>query len=58
MLFDVLRWSETKHLKILIIDNFLPLDGNEALHTDRTWKYMAKTEVAIFLTVIVSMVTV
>ena len=55
-----LRWSETKSLKTLIIDNFffLPLDGDETLHIYRTWKYIAKTEVEMFLTVIVSMVTV
>ena len=32
--------------------------GNESLYGHRTWKYIAKTEVEIFLTVMVSMVTV
>ena len=32
--------------------------GNETLYINRTWKYIAKTEVEIFLTVIVSMLIV
>ena len=36
----------------------LPLDGNESLCGHRTWKYIAKTEIEVFPTVIVSMVTV
>ena len=55
-----LRWSETKNLKTLITDNFflLPLDGSDTLYTHRTQEYISNTEVEIFLTVIVSMVTV
>ena len=54
--------ARNKNLKILIFDNFLSchliLDGNETLYSHRTWKYIAKTEVEFFLTVIVFMVTV
>ena len=51
------RWSETKHWKFwLLITFFLQLDGNETLYNNRNWKYKVKTEVNIFVTVIVSMV--
>ena len=55
-----LRWSETKNVKIFIIDGFFAfkLDDNETLYSYRTWKYIAKTEVKMFLTVMVSMATV
>ena len=53
------RWSETKNLKILIIDNFfLSLDRNKTFHSYRTWEYIVKREAKIFVTVIVSMITV
>ena len=52
--FFLLRWSETKNWKILIIDNsfLLPSDGNKSLCSHRTRKYIAKTEVDTFVTVI------
>ena len=55
--FKVVR---TESLTILIINNFVSchLMVINVLHTDRTWKYIAKTEVEIFLTLVVSMVTV
>ena len=52
-----LRWSEAKTLKFLKLF-LLPLDSTKTLYNHRTWKYIAKTEVKIFVTVIVSMVTV
>ena len=36
----------------------MTLDGNETLYSHRTRKYIAKTEIQIFVTVNVSMVTV
>ena len=35
----------------------LPRYGNGTLYSHRTWKYVAKTEVQIFVTVIVSLQT-
>ena len=42
--------GQKQNVKILIIDNFL------SLYIDRTWKHIAKMEVEICLTVMVSMV--
>ena len=54
-----LRWLETKKIENFDIDNFfMPLDGNITLYNCRTWEYIAKTEIEIFLTVIISMITV
>ena len=62
------RWSETKIRKFEINNSkirknhwqlfLLPLDGNETVYSYRTWIYIAQTEVKIFVTVIVSMVTI
>ena len=56
--FKVVR---NKNLKIFIEKLFLlPFEGNETLYSYRIWKYIAKTEVEISVTiiVIVSIVTV
>ena len=54
-------WSATRHLKMLIVNDFFFLelnDDNNILYSFRTGKYIAKSEVEIFLRVIVPMVTV
>ena len=54
-----MRWSETKNLKNLIINNFLlPLNGNKTLYSYITRNYIVKNEVKMPVTVNVSMVTV
>ena len=60
LLFNIkinLRWSETKNFRILIIDNFLSCHLM-LMKLGTLIKHISKTEVEIFLTVIVSMVTV
>ena len=54
-----LRWSETKTWTILICYSFfLPLDGNEILHSHGTLEYIPKIEIEIFVKVIVFMATI
>ena len=55
--FKVVRNDKCENF-YYFITFFLPLDGNETLYSYRTWEYTAKTKAKIFLTVIVSMVTV
>ena len=49
VLLTLRRWSENKNL---IIDNS-SFDGSETLNSYRTWKYIAKTEVEVFVMVTV-----
>ena len=47
-LFCCLRWTETKNLKILIIDNFSPCHLMVMkLYNYNAWEYIAKTKVKI-----------
>ena len=54
-----LGWSELKLGQFCFaIVFFLPLDGNEILHSHGTLEYIPKIEIEIFVKVIVSMATI